>query len=143
MNRHTTEDDEGAPGAILHMGFINPAQVDDPAQEEHPYRGDVALHRPDSSLHHMLIMQPATYEVFAICMATSDHEPKLTVVSNDGVRIGVVKRSYGKHWLECSGCPVYPNEENRWRWLGDEVVERIHVDMTGWEVWCELKRRFG
>ena len=60
---------------------------------------------------------------------------------DDFVRIGDVKEALGSRWIFCPNCPIYPDEGNRWHFEGDDDIEMIAEDSTGWKVLEELQRR--
>lgn len=108
---------------------------------------DEALHRSCASWRKMLVVQPASRRVDFICSeeelvghAVYNHCDGVKVSSKVGVRFRQIVKPLNKHLDECPNSPAPEEGERHWNFEGIAHLRTIGSDITGWEVWDELRK---
>ena len=68
-----------------------------------------------------------------------DSAGSCSAVDDRGVKIGTVHSLLRKHLKYCVACPRYYDEISRWQWDAERMVELVDEEMTGEEMYDEIK----
>ncbi|KAK4542580.1 hypothetical protein LTR36_006628 [Oleoguttula mirabilis] len=125
---------------ILHEGFINPVNPRCPGKKM--VSTSRALHRATASWRSMVLLQPRASMIELYCTDSADTaDPSFLVHNPEGVTLGEVVQRLRDHWHICPNCPYEEDFDNCWEFTGDEDVDVVRPDITGWEMMAEFARQ--
>jgi hypothetical protein len=92
----------------------------------------------------MVLAQPAPFKYNAWCskkQAWFSQAGKCITQDSNGVRAAKVHKLLRDHLTYCVSCPRFYGEISRWGWNGEDDVEMMDIEITGWEMFEEIERR--
>ena len=147
LNMFIHKDDAKYSGKIRLMSdsFINGIDGEDEHPLYHAPEWLVAFHEERASTwRSMVLIQPAQYEYYGWCSRWLDwfnRAGNLIARDAEGVKVGKIHNLLRQHSKYCVNCPRMPYEISRWGWDGEDEVEVVDIDITGWETFGEIERR--
>ena len=131
---------------LMSDSFINGINAED---DDHPLYGApewlATFHEERSSTwRQMVLTQPAPYMYYGWCsgrLIWFFQAGKHIAQDDNGVKVGKIHKMLREHSCYCINCPRIPYEIARWGWNGEDDVEMMDIETTGWEMYEQIKAR--